>query len=176
MKKILFLPLAVALLAVCACGSKTNGTADAVDSSAILDSIAQADSLQRADSIQKADSTQKADSQKADDAAVMAYLRQLYDLVLNQKGNEAKITSHFSASVKKRLVAANEYEDGGMALWELRTEYQDGPLDTSKLTGITRDGDWYVVSYSDMGNPGTTRLKVEVADGNVTITDYQRVR
>lgn len=157
MKKLLFLPLTVAYMAVCACGNKTCGTADVVDSTAILDSITQADSLQRADS-----------------AAIATYLRQLYDLVLNQKGNDAELTRHFSADVKKRLVAANEYEDGSMNLAELRTGYQDGPSNTSKLTGITRDGEWYVVSYSDMGTPGSTRLKAEMVNGAVTITDYQR--
>lgn len=163
MKKILFLPLVMALLMICACGNKTGGATDGTDSTAILDSIAQADSLQRADSIRKADST-----------AVTAYLTSLYDLVLNQKGNGAELTSHFSASVKKRLVAANEYDDGGMNLAELRTGNQDGPSNKSKLTGITRDGEWYVVSYSDMGTSGSTRLKAEVSDGKVVITDYQR--
>lgn len=157
MNKILFLPLAMALLAVCACGNKTGGAADDADSAAILDSIAQADSLQKADS-----------------AAVTAFLTSLYDLVLNQKGNETELTSHFSAEVKKRLVAANEYDEGGMNLAELRTGNQDGPSNKSKLTGIARDGEWYVVSYSDMGTPGSTRLKAEVNDGKVTITDYQR--
>lgn len=183
MKKIFFIPFAAALLMACAGGNKSGETAEGVDSTAIRDSIARVDSLQRADSIQKADSIQRADSiQKAESAkmaeevAAKNYLTRLYNVVLNNGGNQREVTSHFSPSVKRRLIAANDYDDGGMALWELRTMAQDGPSSVSKVKSITRQGDWYVVSYSDMGNPGATKLKLVVKDGNVTVTDYRRVR
>lgn len=80
------------------------------------------------------DSTAIKDSvEKADSAAVVAYLEKLYNLVLNQKGSEKELTSHFSPEMKKRLIAANDYDDGSMALWELRTGVQDGPSDVSKV-------------------------------------------
>lgn len=156
MKKLLSFSIALALIALYACGNKTNGTADGVDSTAILDSVAQADSVQKADS-----------------AAVALYLTNLYDLVLNNKGNYEDLTSHFSADVKKRLVAANEFDDGSMNLAALRTGNQDGPEDDSKLLDISKDGEWWVVSYSDMGTQASTKLKAEVQDGKVTVTDYQ---
>lgn len=163
MKKLIFLASALSLLIMAAaCGNKNAGaSADDVDSTAILDSIQRADSILRADSIQRADSQ-----------AVVTYLGQLYNLVLNNKGNYRELTSHFSAEVKKRLVAANEFEDGSMALYELRTGAPDGPSNVSKVNSITRKDGWYVVSYTDMGLPGSTKLKAEVTDGRVVITDY----
>lgn len=159
MKKLIFLASALSLLLmVGACGNKSTATADAVDSTAILDSI------HRADSIQKADSQ-----------TVVDYLGQLYDLVLNNKGNYNELTSHFADNVKKRLVEANEFDDGSMALYELRTGEQDGPSNVSKVTGIAQEDGWYVVSYTDMGTPGSTKLKVEVSDGKAVVTDYARV-
>ena len=156
MKKLLL--VLVVMLSVCACdhknGSKpvTNAKAVAVDSTEIRDSIA-----------------------KADSTAIVSYLEKLYGLVLNQKGNKEELTSHFSAGVKKRLVAANDYDDGSMALWELRTGAQDGPSDVSKVKSITKYKDWYVVKYYDMGWKGTTKLKVSVNKGKIVVSDYKRV-
>lgn len=71
----------------------------------------------------------------------------------------------------KKLVAANEYDDGGYATWEFRTGAQDGD-GPSEVTDVQPDGDgWYTVSYIDMGAKGVT--KVLVVDGK--IYDYKRV-
>lgn len=144
------------VLAICACGNK-NGS-KSVDKVMTVDSIAIKDSIAKADS-----------------AVIVSYLEKLYDLVLNQKGNEQELTSHFSDEVKKRLLDANDYDDGYMALWELSTGAQDGSSDVSKVKRITKDKDWYVVYYVDMGMEGATKLKVAVINGKILVSDYKRV-
>ena len=62
-----------------------------------------------------------------------------------------------------------------MPFYALRTEMQDSNPDTdgsSKICDIElgRDG-WYIVSYSDMGWTGKTRIKIT----NGKIDDYQRI-
>ena len=61
------------------------------------------------------------------------------------------------------------------AFYALRTEMQDSNPDTdgaSKICDIELDRDgWYIVSYSDMGWTGKTRIKI--IDGKVD--DYQRI-
>lgn len=76
MKKLLFVPLAVALLSVCACGNKTEANAGA-DSDTVVavdsDSIRQADSLKAAAEQAKADSLKAAEeAKKAEEAKAAA--------------------------------------------------------------------------------------------------------
>jgi hypothetical protein len=57
--------------------------------------------------------------------------------------------------------------------WAFRTGFQDGPSRDSELEGIEPLGEgWYRVSYSDMGTPGVTDVKLE----NGRITDYRPFR
>lgn len=53
-----------------------------------------------------------------------------------------------------------DYDDA-YSYWVFRTVYQDGPESESTLGSIQPLGDgWYRVTYSDMGNPGTTDVQV----------------
>lgn len=86
--------------------------------------------------------------------------------------------NYFTANALKKLQGEYEYDcDEGdcYAFYALRTTEQDskpGADGSSSITGIEPDGEgWYVVSYSDMGWPGKTRIKI--VDGK--IDDYQRV-
>ena len=57
--------------------------------------------------------------------------------------------------------------------WVFRTGFQDGPSRDSDLEGIMPLGDgWYQVSYSDMGTPGVTDVKME----NGKISEYRPFR
>ena len=65
-----------------------------------------------------------------------------------------------------------EYMDT-YSFWLFRTGFQDGPAKESILEGIKPLGDgWYQVSYSDMGTPGVTEVKVQGGK----ITDYKPFR
>lgn len=56
------------------------------------------------------------------------------------------------------------------SFWKFRTGFQDGPSRDSELESIEPMGDgWYRVSYTDMGTPATTCVKMEKGK----ITDYK---
>lgn len=92
--------------------------------------------------------------------------------------SDEKPEKYFSDNALKKLQEDYEFdcEDGSCyAFYELRTEMQDSNPDTdgsSKICDIElgRDG-WYIVSYSDMGWTGKTRIKIT----NGKIDDYQRI-
>lgn len=55
---------------------------------------------------------------------------------------------------------ASEYDGGGSAPYKLRTEAQDGN-GKSEVLEITPETDgWFLVSYTDMGYKGKTRIKL----------------
>lgn len=85
---------------------------------------------------------------------------------------------YFTANALKKLQEDYEFdcEDGPCyAFYALRTGMQDskpGSDEASMVYGIDSDGDgWYIVTYSDMGWPGKTRIKI--TDGKVD--DYQQL-
>ncbi len=68
----------------------------------------------------------------------------------------AECTPSFIEALKKE----NDFEDGSIAWWALRTMEQDGPEDSSSIISITPDGNnAVVVNYSDMGHKASTRLE-----------------
>lgn len=86
--------------------------------------------------------------------------------------------TYFTANALKKLLEdyESDCEDGPCyAFYALRTGMQDskpGSDEASMVYSIDSDGDdWYVVTYSDMGWPGKTRIKI--TDGKVD--DYQRL-
>lgn len=86
--------------------------------------------------------------------------------------SKSAIQKYCTSSCMKKLAAANEYDDGGYAVWKFRTEGQDGD-GPSKVNNVEPQGDgWYRVSYSDMGAKGVT--DVQIVDGK--INNYRRVR
>lgn len=85
---------------------------------------------------------------------------------------------YFTANALKKLQDDYEYdcyEGPCYAYYALRTGEQDskpGSDGTSEILGIEPiDNDWYIVSYSDMGWYGKTRVKI--IDGK--IDDYERL-
>ena len=104
-------------------------------------------------------------SHKSDIETISAF----YDAVLGE-------TPMFDALLKQTLsedLLSSIWEADYMdtySYWLFRTGFQDGPSRDSNLEGIVPLGDgWYQVSYSDMGNPGVTDVKLE----NGKITDYR---
>ena len=63
--------------------------------------------------------------------------------------------------------------DATYSYWRFRTGLQDGPSSVSSVESIEPLGDsWYRVTYSDMGNPGVT--EVRVANGRICAYRTQR--
>lgn len=116
MKKIFILPIAVALLSVCACsGNKTNASAEgadtveAVDSDSIrqADSIAAAEAQAKADSIAKAkeDSTKQAQAQAANSKKAQKAIDEYRTFLGQLREAQCMEGSHNW----ERYVNANEY-------------------------------------------------------------------
>lgn len=89
-----------------------------------------------------------------------------------------KPEDYFTENALKKLQDAYEYdfEDGPCyAYYALRTPEQDSKPGTngeSKIYDVERtDGEWYIVSYSDLGWPGRTRIKI--VEGK--IDDFDRL-
>lgn len=91
---------------------------------------------------------------------------------------DVKPEDYFTANALRKLKDVYEYdcEDSPCyAYYALRTPEQDSKPGTngeSKIYDVERtDGEWYIVSYSDMGWPGRTRIKI--VEGK--IDDFDRL-
>lgn len=87
--------------------------------------------------------------------------------------------TYFTTNAMKKLQDDYEFDcddEPCYAFYALRTEMQDANPESdgsSQVLDVAPDvDDWYVVSYSDMGWLGKTRVKIK--DGK--IDDYQRLK
>ena len=124
----------------------------------------------------------------ADTSIISAYaengdlIKSVYDKFVFAIDTESEEINHpekyFTAHALKKLQDAYDFDcDDGpcYAFYALRTEANDskpGTDEASVIYTITSVGDgWYIVSYSDMGWPGQTRIRAE----NGKIDDYERL-
>ena len=99
---------------------------------------------------------------------VEARLKEFYTkCIFLEFGEEpkVKVEDYCTKKLLKKLEADNDYEDGGYAMWDFRTSYQDGD-GPSKLTGVEPLGDnKYKVSFLDMGWKGSHVITIKWIDG-----------
>lgn len=95
----------------------------------------------------------------ADPAAIEGIARQLYlFVVLSQEPDYDFLQANCTPGFVERLAAAYDYDDGGYAIWMLRTGVQDGDGPTD-IIDVSAVGDRAVeVDYVDMGRQGSTIL------------------
>lgn len=113
------------------------------------------------------------------DAANIDLLNAVYNKFVFMVGSDGlNPEEYFTPNAMKKLQEAYGFDkaDGShYAYYGLRTGAQDskpGVDDVSKIYGIESAGDgWYVVSYSDMGWPGKTRIRI--VDGK--IDEFERL-
>jgi hypothetical protein len=90
----------------------------------------------------------------------ISFVTDFYEHVLR---NKPMSDEYLQETLTEDLLASIwelDYE-GTYSFWVFRTGYQDGPSDTSSVESVKPLGDgWYRVTYSDMGNPGVTDVKV----------------
>lgn len=125
---------------------------------------------------QEAQQKKAAEAKAEKEKAIIGKLRRLYTLyVLGNNNFTASAADYCTARMRNKLEAANDYEGGGYAMWELRTGVQDGD-GPSKVVDITPlSGGWYQVSYTDMGFSGKTKIKAIEKDGNILFDDYKYI-
>ena len=101
----------------------------------------------------------------------IAFLSDFYEHVL---GNKPMTDDYLKSSVSTEILNTlweADYDET-YSFWYFRTGFQDGPSDVSEVEGIEPLGEgWYRVSYSDLGNPGVTDVKVE--GGKITAYKFQ---
>ncbi|MDE6416582.1 MAG: hypothetical protein K2K68_06115 [Duncaniella sp.] len=101
---------------------------------------------------------------------LQAAARKIMSLALNIGQNsddfEKSVIAECTSSFIKALENENEFDDGGLPWYVLRTMEQEGPEFQSSIVSITAEGDnAVVVEYLDMGLKGKTKLEF-VKDGD----------
>ena len=156
---------AIILLSGLVSCSGSNKGADSAAQAAKNESIHAALEAQAAESAEaeKADSIAAAQDLEKAFAEQEKLAHELFKYVLGLSNNtskcEAFLKANSTAEFQKALKNANEYDDGGYAVWALRTGAQDGD-GASTILGVEPDGpDCVTVKYKDMGQSGSTKLK-----------------
>ena len=95
----------------------------------------------------------------------IALVSDFYEHVLGNKPMTDKYLQKTLSEDVLNAIWETEYEDS-YSFWVFRTGLQDGPSSESSVESIEPMGDgWYRVTYSDLGNPGVT--EVRVANGRI---------
>lgn len=139
---------------------------------AATDSLARLDSIARADSVARVDSLAQLNSDNVNSEIIRGIYKEVFS-----GAPYGYIREHSTPEVLSRLRGSydSDVDDGTgdadrLGVWELRTQNQDGPSSVSKVTDITPEGNgWYKVSFLDMGNRATRRLRI--VDGRMA--DYR---
>lgn len=85
-----------------------------------------------------------------------------------EEATDEVITKYCTKKLAKKLVDDYEYEEGGYAIWDFRSDAQDGPSDVQEVTAIESLGDGvYKVKYNDMGNKGSCKITIVVEGDNI---------
>ena len=102
----------------------------------------------------------------------IALVNDFYEHVL---GNKPMTDKYLQKTLSKDVLDSiweTEYEDT-YSFWVFRTGLQDGPSSESSVESIEPLGDgWYRVTYSDLGNPGVTDVRVE--NGRICAYIFQK--
>lgn len=155
-KTTLFLAL-MALMMVASCGNNAAQKAE----QELQDSTALADSSNNA----IADSTARVE-------ATIAFITDFYNS--KKFENEDFLKKYCSAEVLKKLADNYEYEGGGLASWDFRSGYQDGPSNRHEVISVEPLGDnWYQYSFYDMGIKGSHKIRVIQKDEDFVIDGIQ---
>lgn len=157
MRRLTYLLALMALTMVASCGNNAAQKAE----QELQDSTAFADSS----NIAIADSTAQVD-------ATIAFITDFYNS--KKFENEEFLKAHCSAEVLKKLGDDYEYEGGGLASWDFRSGYQDGPSDRHEVISVEPLGDnWYQYSFYDMGIKGSHKIRVIQKDEDFVIDGIQ---
>ena len=91
----------------------------------------------------------------------IALVSDFYEHVLGNKPMTDKYLKKALTEEMLNSIWEADYEDT-YSFWVFRTGLQDGPSSVSSVESIEPLGEgWYRVTYSDMGNPGVTDVRVE---------------
>lgn len=112
---------------------------------------------------------QETDTKDVEDKTV----EKIQDFYKNYVFGEEEVTDevvnkYCTKKLSKKLKDDYEYEGGGYAIWDFRSDAQDGPSDVQEVTNIESLGNGvYKVQYNDMGHKGFCNITVVVEGGNI---------
>ena len=154
-------------LAVCAFVACNSSKKEQVSSSEVEETTVQEDSAKKAE--EAAAAAKAAEEAAAAEARAIDFIKDMYNK--RKFESEAFLKSHCSKDVLKKLRADYEYEDGGLATWDFRSNAQDGPNEKHEVISVIPEGDdWYKYDFYDMGVRGSHKIKV-VANGDDFLID-----
>jgi len=158
MKKIIMIAAAIAVVA---CGNKQQSQQQEKDSIEVaIDTTSQ----------QVASQT---DQQATNDAKVFEIIREFYkNYVFGKKETTDEVINKYcTKKLAKKLAADYDYDDGGYAIWEFRSDNQDGDSDVQEVTNVEAMGNGvYKVSFNDMGTKGSCKISV-IIEGEKILFD-----
>ena len=166
MNKVFITMLGISCMGITACANNsqaTKATDSNADTVAIVESVTEDAKAEKAEV--KAEET-PADFDQLSTVAKMIFAEVLPGTV-NSDGFEEMVIAECTPSFIQALKDANDFDDGGLAWWMLRTMEQEGPdFDNNKVISVEPAGDnSVIVNYYDMGLKASTRLDfVKVGD------------
>lgn len=150
-----------AAIAVVACGNKQQSQQQEKDSIEVaIDTTSQQVASQ-------------ADQQATNDAKVFEIIREFYkNYVFGKKETTDEVINKYCTQKLAKILAADyDYDDGGYAIWEFRSDNQDGDSDVQEVTNVEAMGNGvYKVSFNDMGTKGSCKISV-VLEGEKILFD-----
>lgn len=163
MKKLTIFALALAAIPmIFSCGPSKAELAE----KARQDSIRVADSIKQAEEKAAQEAAAKAEADSIErDKKVEAFITDMF--VSRKFENYAWLRSHCTKKMINKLAADYDYEDGGLAVWDFRSDAQDGISNVNKVTEVKPLGDgWYQYNFIDMGVSGSHKiLIIDEGDG-----------
>lgn len=104
--------------------------------------------------------------------AIIDFITDFYN---NRKfEDETFLEQHCSERLLKKLRNDYEYEGGGLATWDFRSDAQDGPNERHEIISIEPQGDnWYLYKFYDMGIKGSHEICVIQNDEDYVIDELK---
>jgi predicted small lipoprotein YifL len=92
-----------------------------------------------------------------------------------QAVTDAVINKYCTEKLARKLKDDYDFDDGGYAIWDFRSEAGDGDSDVQELTDVEPLGDGkYKVFYNDMGNKGSLILTIVLKDDNILFDGIEK--
>lgn len=161
MKKLLF--IAAAAIAV-SCGNKQTSQQQENDSTTVKTESVEQESV----------STNTSENV---DAKVIGKIQEFYkDYVFGkQDATDEVIAKYCTKKLAKKLADDYEYEGGGYAIWDFRSDAQDGDSDVQEVTNVESLGSGvYKVVFNDMGTKSSCNIKIVIEGDNILFDEISK--
>lgn len=103
-----------------------------------------------------------------------AFVRDFYENIRYQ--DDSFLQQHCTPEMLQALEIANDYDNPGMAYWEFRSGYQDGPTDEHRIISVSSDGPWWTYRALDMGIEFVRSIRLNHSRGRIMIEDLRQFK